>query len=342
MELFRLHNRLNSLGWILLTGMILAGCGNLPVSGDQPVQPTRVIQFATSVMDSAELELGTPLVDQPDQIDSTPVKLTSIPTQLPCGDDWCVTFGHFILLRPIGEDYNDQVERSYPYGSTENQEHAPHHGVEFSNPTGTPVLAVADGKVVVAGSDHNTSYGEGTDFYGNLVMIAHQLSQYSTPFYSLYGHLSEVNVRVGDTVKTGNVIGKVGKTGVAMGSHLHFEVRVGGEGYFDVRNPELWLAPHTGNGVLTGKIINPEGEIRYFPDVKVEFLGSSNKTLIYRPEPYADPNLKRDEFYQEVFVVGDLPAGRYRVSFTPPGVSQVLEVEIYPGKVTEVVLHAKY
>ena len=66
--------------------------------------------------------------------------------------------------------------------------------------------------------------------------------------YTLYAHLSKVDVQAGDEVKAGDLIGKVGQSGVATGSYLHFEVRKGGDGtdYFSTQNPELWLAPNDG------------------------------------------------------------------------------------------------
>jgi murein DD-endopeptidase MepM/ murein hydrolase activator NlpD len=334
---------------LLLVILFLAISGVSACQSRQPqqletTQSTKIIQLITDTPTTEE----TPLSDPTATIEKTaiptdsPVIPTPTPTQLPCGEDWCITNGHFLLQRPINADFNDVIERSYTFGSTENGEREPHHGVEFTNATGTPVQAAADGIVVVAGTDHSTVYGLTTDFYGNLVVIEHHISIYSQPIYTLYGHLSAVDVHVGDSVITGQQVGKVGKSGKAMGAHLHFEVRLGGNSYYDVRNPELWLTPHAGRGVLVGRIFNPDGEIRYNPDIKVEWLGNSKKPVIYRPEPYADPQLRSDDFYKEVFLIGDLPAGKYHISFSPPGVSQVMDVEILPGKVTNVTLHTKY
>ena len=91
-------------------------------------------------------------------------------------------------------------------------------------------------------------------FYGNVVVIEHQVPPamqaafpgMPLPLYTLYAHLSEVEVETGQQVQAGQQIGKVGMTGVAEGSHLHFEVRLGDLQYNSVRNPELFLAPHAG------------------------------------------------------------------------------------------------
>lgn len=332
--------------FLLWSGVFLGlvtGCSTVRQADLSSSESTALnrVERGTVPAEGTAAELPTEITPSPPT--GTPQsQITDTAVPLPCGTDWCVLEGHLILTRPIADTKNDWVEPSYPFGSTLNGEREPHHGVEFTNPGGTPVLAVRDGVVVVAGSDHETQYGLGTDFYGNLVILQHSLPDDAEPFYTLYAHLSQVEVQVGQNVSAGEEIGRVGKTGKAMGVHLHFEVRIGGMGYDDVRNPELWLKPHTGNGVLVGQIINPEGETRYFPDIKITSLATATKPKVYRPEPYADPHLKGDENYQEVFAIGDLPAGTYQISFSPPGVSEEMTVEIVPGKVTLVTLHAKY
>ncbi len=88
----------------------------------------------------------------------------------------------------------------------------PHLGVDFAAPTGTPVRAVADGKVEFAGWKTG---------YGNLVAIEHT-EQKSTA----YAHLSRIGVRRGQRVAQGDLIGAVGSTGASTGPHLHFEYLV--------------------------------------------------------------------------------------------------------------------
>jgi murein DD-endopeptidase MepM/ murein hydrolase activator NlpD len=89
-----------------------------------------------------------------------------------------------------------------------------HPGLDFSAPQGTPIYATAQGVVRTA-----SNLGNG---YGNHVVIAHGY-QYST----LYGHMYRIKVRVGQTVKRGEVIGYVGNTGKSTGPHLHYEVLKG-------------------------------------------------------------------------------------------------------------------
>ncbi len=326
--------------WVALGFLLLNSCSPLDASSDN----SHVVEDAV-VTTEVESD-GLPIPDLPSDTTLSPtvqknVEITTTPVIYPSGTDWQILPGHFVLSRPIADENNDAIERSYAFGSTLNGERDVHHGVEFTNTIGTPVLAAADGIVIAAGSDHENIYGNGPDFYGNLVVIQHNLNNVESPLYTLYGHLSAIQVQIGDQVKVGDAIGQVGKSGRAMGMHLHFEVRGGNGSYSEVMNPELWLEPHPGNGVLVGKIINPEGEIRFLSGIKVELITTAKKPPTYRPEPYGDPNLVRDQDFDEVFLVGDLPAGKYRVSFTPSSLVQVVEVEILPGLVTDVTLHSK-
>jgi murein DD-endopeptidase MepM/ murein hydrolase activator NlpD len=89
-----------------------------------------------------------------------------------------------------------------------------HTGVDFGAPRGTPIHAAAAGVVIIAG------YNRG---YGNCVIIDH-----GGGISTLYGHCSSLAVSEGQSVKQGQVIGRVGSTGYATGPHLHWEVRRNG------------------------------------------------------------------------------------------------------------------
>jgi murein DD-endopeptidase MepM/ murein hydrolase activator NlpD len=92
---------------------------------------------------------------------------------------------------------------------------AMHTGLDFRAAQGDPVRATANGKVASAG------WAGG---YGRMVEIDH-----GNGLSTRYGHLSEIDVKVGDPVKIGQVIGAVGSTGRSTGPHLHYETRIDGE-----------------------------------------------------------------------------------------------------------------
>ncbi len=88
----------------------------------------------------------------------------------------------------------------------------PHKGLDFGAPRGTPVFATADGRVVMV---------KRVPTFGKVVMIDHGYG-----YETVFGHLHSFNVKVGDKVKRGDIIGTVGNTGRSNGSHLHYEVRI--------------------------------------------------------------------------------------------------------------------
>ena len=195
--------------------------------------------------------------------------------------------------------------------------------------------------VTFAGNDSNQQFGWGVNFYGNLVVIQHDVQGYNVPIYTLYGHLSKVLVSKGDSVTTGEIIGQVGLSGKALGAHLHFEVREEINDYAHTRNPELWLNTDAGNGALVGQIFNEKNEIRRYSDlqlVSIDNPGSPNK----HPVPYADASLNPDDLFQEVFSIGNLPPGRYELTFSPNGKPQIVNFEIYSGEVTRITYRTKY
>ena len=91
----------------------------------------------------------------------------------------------------------------------------PHYGVDFGAPEGTPVRAVGDGVVEVAGREGG---------HGNFVKIDH-----AGPYASSYSHLSKILVKTGEKIHQGQVVGEVGSTGLATGPHLHFQFWVNGQ-----------------------------------------------------------------------------------------------------------------
>lgn len=90
--------------------------------------------------------------------------------------------------------------------------HAGHRAVDIASPYGSKVRAADRGVVIRAGWN--------TQGYGNMIVIDHKID-----YMTLYGHLSEIHVKVGDIVGEGELIGEIGSTGNSTGPHLHFEIR---------------------------------------------------------------------------------------------------------------------
>ncbi|MDL2251905.1 M23 family metallopeptidase [Odoribacter sp. OttesenSCG-928-J03] len=97
--------------------------------------------------------------------------------------------------------------RIHPYYKTIRQ----HSGMDFAGPTGTPIYATGNGTVEYVGYDKG---------YGKFVRINHGIN-----YVTLYAHMNEFNVKKGQKVKRGEVIGYVGNTGLSFGPHVHYEVR---------------------------------------------------------------------------------------------------------------------
>lgn len=217
------------------------------------------------------------------------------------------------------------MDISYRYGTTANRTRDPHHGVEFLNKFGTPVHAAGDGEVVFAGLDETALYSPWAIFYGNMIVIRHD-----NGLYTLYAHLSAIDVYEGKQLVTGQKIGEVGQTGGATGSHLHFEVRRGEDitDYFSTENPELWLTPKPGTGAIS---------ITLFSNRTTKF---EREIVITGPtgvNHYVFTYAKGFEKNREDAVINDLPAGRYRIAFIEAGAFFERWVDVTDGKLTGVV-----
>jgi len=110
-----------------------------------------------------------------------------------------------------------------------------HTGVDVAYNQGTPILAADDGVVVAATTSLLNGQMVG---YGNYVIVAHRNN-----FFSLYGHMLGFQVKAGDTVHQGQLIGYEGSTGNSTGPHVHFEYRYGGQ----PTNPMPYLPPNGPN-----------------------------------------------------------------------------------------------
>jgi murein DD-endopeptidase MepM/ murein hydrolase activator NlpD len=246
---------------------------------------------------------------------------------------WAVSpFDHFYFTRPIAVDQKNWPNPDYRYGGIFFKPDAVHTGIDIPADMGTPVLAAGQGEVVWASWGLYT--GEPTnqnDPYGLAVVIRHDFGYDDQTLFTVYAHLDQVDVVPGQWLQTGDQLGEVGQTGFTTGPHLHFEVRLGDDTYFNTRNPELWLVQPQGWGVLAARITDSYDNA--IPDLEVTLVSDETK-LEWTIRTYPALGVLGDEYYQENLVVSDLPAGYYTISFKYLQINQEIKVQILPGQVT--------
>jgi len=123
-----------------------------------------------------------------------------------------------LLKVPLRKPVTGEIDESSPFGVRTDpfvHEAAMHTGIDFRGDIGDSIRTTAAGTVTIAGLSGG---------YGKMVEIDH-----GNGLATRYGHLSEIDVQVGDKVHTGEIVGKLGSTGRSTGPHLHYEVRVKGE-----------------------------------------------------------------------------------------------------------------
>jgi murein DD-endopeptidase MepM/ murein hydrolase activator NlpD len=143
--------------------------------------------------------------------------------------------------------------------------------------------------------------------------------------------MEEVDVIVGQWVNTGDVVGNVGSTGRTTGPHLHFEVRLGKNDFWSTRNPELWLSPPQGYGVLAGRVKSTYGE---WLNSYLILLKSLDTKKQYSVKTYGPEAVNSDAYYNENVVLGDLPAGVYELIIPYGALDRKVNIQILPGQIT--------
>ncbi len=334
------------IGTALLVAVFgLAACGtSTPGPATVPVEvtvttasevPTRVATEVLQTLAPTTLALPTssvtPIVVSPVAIDDTPVVMATASSGDPLEfifptpvipavpTNWRPPVmgvplavrpeDHYWFARPIASDSVNYPLGTYRYGTDYFGEMNIHAGIDIDAPPLTPILAAGPGRVVWSGWGlFNFREGFVEDPYGIAVAVLHDFGYNNLPLYTLYAHMEERAVFVGQEVETGDVLGWVGNTGNSTGPHVHFEVRVGSNTYYNTRNPELWIAPYASWGVLLGRLEDSRG--RLIPSSSVDVYnarGIKIETLYTYGPRVAFP----DETWQENFAMSDLPAGQY-------------------------------
>ena len=127
-------------------------------------------------------------------------------------------YSYTLVAVPVRKPVGGEVDMSSPFGMRLDPflgRPAVHTGIDLRGETGEPVHATATGKVSIAGREGG---------YGNMVEVNH-----GNGLATRYGHLSQIDVKVGQTVRIGEIIGRIGSTGRSTGPHLHYETRINGE-----------------------------------------------------------------------------------------------------------------
>jgi murein DD-endopeptidase MepM/ murein hydrolase activator NlpD len=245
---------------------------------------------------------------------------------------WAVSpYDHFYFARPIAADQVNWPLADYRYGAIFTPPFI-HTGVDIDAPYGTPILAAGPGTVVWANWGLLLQDpGNHSDPYGQAVVLRMDFGYKDQQLYTVYAHMSKILSVIGQHVNTGNVIGLVGDTGHTTGPHVHFEVRLGYNSFYDTYNPELWMVPPEGWGVLVGNIHDASGNTLQQLEVYVTDVQTGKAYLIktYGPGP-----VNHDPYYDENLVLSDLPAGLYKVNFDYKGDNVQDWLNIYGGQVT--------
>jgi murein DD-endopeptidase MepM/ murein hydrolase activator NlpD len=247
---------------------------------------------------------------------------------------WAVSpYDHFYFARPIAADQINWPVADYRYGGVFFGRSIVHTGVDIPAPEGAPIMAAGPGTVVWTGWGlFRETPGDETDPYGLAVAIRHDFGYKDQQLFTIYAHMSGMNVIVGQHVETGEVIGFVGATGATTGPHLHFEVRFPQNSFFYTYNPELWIVPPQGWGVLAGRVMNKKGEPLQQVEVTVR-SEAMNRTFVVRTYGKGGA-INPDPYYNENLVLGDLPAGIYKITLRFEERLHQTWVEIFPGQVS--------
>jgi hypothetical protein len=235
------------------------------------------------------------------------------------------------LGRPIGEDANPFADPTLGYGAGD----PPRRGIVLHNPWGTPVRAAADGEVVFAGAAADGSLS---------VVVRHAARWEDRWVFTVYHHNGALGVAVGDRVREGQEIARVGATGGVDGHRLGFEVHIApvpdvepiitrgdAAGAFTV-NPHLWIGPRAGTGVLAGRVLDAAGQPVPGARIRGLVLDQPAESPSAFVEAYVQ-SVRPDPAWGEHFAVGDVPAGDFLLGVEIEGARVWRRVRVEAGRI---------
>jgi murein DD-endopeptidase MepM/ murein hydrolase activator NlpD len=245
--------------------------------------------------------------------------------------------------RPIALTDNSFIDQTYRYGSTMGGNFQQHQGVEFNNPDGTPVYAIGAGTVVYAGP---AEAGALTVTIRHDTPVTANGKRYR--IFSTYYHNSALAVKVGRKVTKGTLVARVGNTGRATNDHLHLEISASPSDSIALivdslqrfppytSNPELWIEPLPGTGIIAGQVLDASGA----PVQQARIYGITKRDPVDTPfsfaETYGD-KAHPHPLYGEHFAVSDVPPGSYTLGTEIGGQKVFRQVVVEEGKLTWVV-----
>lgn len=321
----------------------------VPTPTFEPV-PTQEVPFVQLVPDIEFRIPGTTPTPTP-TLSPTP---TPVPIVLTAGRLWsnfeprpAAENDHFWVERPFPDFVASQLASpSYQFGSTAGNRYRVHHGLDISNPVGTPVRAATEGEVVHAGWDDPDILGPYGGFYGNAVVIRLDrrlpVAGGELDVFVLYGHLSEVLVAKGQRVGIDDIVGRVGMTGIAIGPHLHVEMRIGANTYQHSVNADLWMRPLNDGGAVAVRVLTADGRTWAGARVSIARFQGGQAVWARQIETYMDTeNIGPDPAWGENGAMGSIPPGRYLVLAKINGENLRTEIDVLPGQTTFVELRTQ-
>ena len=333
------------LHFLLITGIVFISLSACQHTDTQEVRQANDIVYQTETPHQEQQITSAALAAAPNEqihpVDEDPLVFT-FPTPGPnpvslwrpplYSAPWALSpHDHFYFIRPIAADEVNWPLADYRYGGIFFGPDVVHTGIDIPNPKGTPVLAAGSGKVIWAGYGLYYGGNDINDPYGLAVTIQHNFGYNNRKLITVYAHMDTITVQVGDIVKAGDQVGTIGTTGFTTGPHLHFEVRLDTNNFFSTRNPELWLIPPQGWGVLVCRFMNTNGSLLTKQTI---FVKNNDTDQNWEVITYGKHTVNQDEYYKENMVLSDLPAGHYTVSVNYLDKWKTTDMQVSPGAVT--------